>query len=190
MNPIRPAKHWYVLAIHPGFANLIQYKLRRMGIEVYVPKAPLPERKGREKREKSLFPGYIFCRLSIQDQKAISLTAGAIGLLGIPMPAPCSDDDISTLRKALHSRLPVQALPFVQRNKHVSVVKGPLRGLRGFVLNRQGGPYFAIPIKALKCTLAFKLGHSSIQSLQKPSESVGPVSVQFRKQRRRRSNPK
>jgi transcription antitermination factor NusG len=185
MNPTRSTKHWYVLATHAGFANLIEQKLRKMGIDVYIPKSSMPGQPG---REKLLFPGYIFCRLSNEDQPATSLTAGAISLLGIPAPTPCDENDFSTLRKALRSRLPVQVFPFVQRNKQVCIVKGPLRGLTGFVINRQGERYFAIPIKALKRTLAFKLGTCSIRSLQRPSQSRGSVSEEYKERRHRRSN--
>jgi transcription antitermination factor NusG len=149
--------------------------------------APKARLRDQTRSEKSLFPGYIFCRLPIGYQRAISLTAGALGLLGIPAPTVFNEDDFSTLQKALRSRLPIEVLPFVQRTKKVRVVKGPLCGLTGFVLNRQGDRYFAIPIKAVKLTLAFKLGNCSIQFVHRLSRPTRPVQ-QYKERRHRRSN--
>jgi len=174
-----------VLAIHPGFEQLVSQRLRGKGIGVYVAKARLPGKTG---SEKSLFPGYLFCRLPIRAERTVSLTPGALGLLGTPSPTPCNDDDFSTLQKALRSGLPVKVLPFLQRNKKVRFAKGPLRGITGFILNRQGDRYFAIPIKAVKRTLAFKFGNWSIQSVHSLPQLKGPVPEEHKGKRYRRSN--
>jgi transcription antitermination factor NusG len=174
-----------VLAIHPGFEQFVTQRLRGKGIDVYVPKAPLP---GKMNSEKSLFPGYLFCRLPIKEERTVSLTPGALGLLGTPSPTPCDDEDFSTLQKALCSGLPVKVLPFLQRNKQVRVAKGPLRGITGFILNRQGDRYFAIPIKAVKRTLAFKFRNWSIQCVHSLPQLKGPVPEERKGKRHRRSN--
>jgi len=117
--------------------------------------------------QKLLFPGYLFSRFQVKDQRTILLIPGVVDLLGIPVATPCDEEEFSALQKAVRSRLPMTILPFVRRIKRFRVIRGPLRDLAGFTLSRQGKRYFAISIGAIRRTLAFNLKDCPVQIIEK-----------------------
>jgi len=127
-------KRWYLLKVRPTFEPLVQRELTRLDFETF-----LPEHSHRKFIKRNLlFPGHIFCRCDVLDQKRVLSSPGVLCILGIPDPLPFDDSDISDLRKAIICNLPSSVIQRQVGGEAVRILDGPLRDLTGIRFAREG----------------------------------------------------
>jgi len=157
-------ERWYVLVVRAGFESIVVQKLRQVGFETYLPEYH-PANRGDS--SKFLFPGYVFCRFALKQQRSVTLVTGALYILGDQAPMPFEDGEFASLRIATNSGLKMRVFPSSRRSNRVRVLHGPLSGLDGFVLARTGKRYFAMSVRPLKQALAFNLKDCPTQLIHK-----------------------
>ena len=177
-------EHWYVLKVRRGFETLVSDRLRKRGVEAFVPEHKPHPQKAHIK--KCLFPGYVFCRFALENQRPITAIPGVLCIMGAPSPTPF-DGEFAVLEGAIRSELPFHVLPLVQTRERVRVLNGPMRRLVGSILEKDCQRYFAFPLKTIKRNLAFDCQGWSLEIIRspRPSRRILPKTAQGRGAKRR-----
>jgi transcription antitermination factor NusG len=85
--------------------------------------------------QKSLFPGYLFCRFDPQNRLPVLTAAGVISILKAgDRLLPVDDGEIATIRALLNSGLPVYPHPYLEVGQRVRIEGGALAGVEGLLL--------------------------------------------------------
>lgn len=110
--------------------------LSGQALEVYLPTHRVWSRRTMVPKEveEPVFPGYLFvrCNLTKETWLAIKKTTGVVRILGIgDEPVPVPDHEIESLRQVLSVQPHIRGHPRLRRGDRVRVVKGPLKGVLG-----------------------------------------------------------
>ncbi len=105
-----------------------------------------------------LFPGYLFCRLDSQKILPILTTPGVLGVVGFgKVPAPIDEQEIDAIRAVVTAGLPAQSWPFTREGDEVSIVAGPLRGVRGIVNTLKNDRHLILSITMLQRSVSVEV---------------------------------
>ncbi len=125
---------WYALRVKPNHEKPVAAALRGKGLQEFLPLL-------RSKRQWSdrvkmmdlpLFPGYLFCRLNLEDRMPLITTPGFLYIVGVGRnPEPVDESEILAIRSVLRSGFPVTPWPSLMVGQKVQLKHGPLRGLEG-----------------------------------------------------------
>jgi transcription antitermination factor NusG len=128
------ANSWFALRVKPNHEKPVAAALRGKGLQEFLPLL-------RSKRQWSdrvkmmdlpLFPGYLFCRLNLEDRMPLLTTPGFLYIVGIGRnPEPVDESEILAIRSVLRSGFPVTPWPLLMVGQKVQLKYGPLRGLEG-----------------------------------------------------------
>jgi transcription termination/antitermination protein NusG len=129
---------WYALRVRPNYEKPVAAALRGKGFQEFLPLI-------RSKRQWSdrvkimdlpLFPGYLFCRLNLDERLPLLTTPGFLYLVGVGKnPEPVDEAEIAGIQAVLRSGLTITPWPNLVVGQKVRLKHGPLRGLEG-VLTR------------------------------------------------------
>jgi transcription antitermination factor NusG len=87
--------------------------------------------------EKPLFPGYVFLQLAPEQRRQACQSDYVANLLEVNDQA-LFIEQLGNVLRALETDLQVRLAPEIGEGKRVRIVRGPLRGLEGFVEQRYG----------------------------------------------------
>jgi transcription antitermination factor NusG len=121
-----------------------------------------------------LFPGYLFCRVNIQDRLPILTAPGVIRIVGYNrLPIPVDEAEISAIQAIVSSGLPKQPWPFLKIGERVQITSGPLRGLDGILVDVRGGHHLVISVSLLQRSVAVKIDSAFVKPLK--SRAIAPL---------------
>jgi len=117
----------------PLYRSLRRWKDRRVEL-------PLP-----------LFPGYVFVRIALCNRLQVLEIPSVARLVGFNgMPAALPESEIELLRSGLAGGIRAAPHPYLRLGRRVRLIAGPLAGLTGILLRRQGKSRLAISIDLLQ----------------------------------------
>ncbi len=134
-NVVEPAHYpWFAIRVKPNYEKPVLATLRGKGFEPYLP--VLRTRRQWSDRVKimdmPLFPGYLFCRLDLQNRMPLVTTPGFLYIVGVGKnPEPVDESEIEAIAAVLRSGLPVKAHTSLKVGQRIELQRGPLRGLQG-----------------------------------------------------------
>lgn len=115
----------------------------------------------------ALFPGYLFCRLDIQNRLPVLTTPGIIQIVGYRrVPAPVEESEIDAIQTMVTSGLPAQPWPFLQVGDKVQIERGPLRGLEGILLAMRGALRLVLSVTLLQRSVAVEIDPAFVNRLR------------------------
>src|SRR5262249_10870162 len=123
--------------VKPRWEKAVARALEHKGFDTLLPLYKKHHTYGTRSKDSELplFPGYAFCRFNVLARLPILTTPGVNQILGNEStPTPISEIEVSSLRTAMKSDLPLQPFPFVQIGQRVRVVEGALAGVVGIVI--------------------------------------------------------
>lgn len=124
--------------------------------------------------EAPLFPGYLFCRVNVQDRLPVLSAPGVIRIVGYNRsPIPVDDAEINAIQAIVTSGLPNEPWPFLRVGDPVQIESGPLRGLRGILLAVRGEHRLVLSVTLLQRSVAVEIDSAYAKSLS----SVTPPAV-------------
>jgi transcriptional antiterminator RfaH len=136
LSPASPPR-WYVVYTKPSSEKVARDSLARKGIDVFLPK--IEERdsafSGGVVRIAPLFPGYLFARISVQDDYYKVIWArGVKRLVGNGEgPLPLDDSVVDLLMRKTGERGIIRPSQGFNLRDRVRVRSGPFEGLLGIV---------------------------------------------------------
>jgi len=160
------------LVVRPRAERTVQAGLANVGLETFVPWHGVRRRWSDRVKvlKQNLFPGYVFCRSTHAERGLVMNQGGVCGVVSFDSrPALIPDEEISSLRRAVESRLPLGPWPFLSVGQRVRIEKGLLAGLEGTLARDAGAWRVVVSINALQRSVAVQVDRDMI-SPQIPME--------------------
>src|SRR5438477_6730155 len=105
-----------------------------------------------------LFPGYMFCRLNVEDRMPILTAPGVIRIVGYNrVPVAVDEAEIKCLQALVTSGLPHQPWPFLRIGEQVQIESGPLQGLKGILVELRGMHRLVLSVSLLQRSVAVEI---------------------------------
>ncbi len=164
---------WYALRVRPNYEKPVAAALRGKGFQEFLPLI-------RSKRQWSdrvkimdlpLFPGYLFCRLNLDERLPLLTTPGFLYLVGVGKnPEPVDDAEIAGIQSVLRSGLTVTPWPNLVVGQKVRLMHGPLRGLDGVLTRIANRHRIYVSVTLLKRSISVEVDPEWVQPMSADSE--------------------
>ena len=141
MTDSQPATHWYAIWTRSRHEAVVRDQLQERKIEAFLPTITRWSRwKDRKKKiDWPLFPGYCFARFDANDTLQILKCNGVVNIVSFEgRPAPIEERELESIRLLVGSELQFDPCPLLKEGTMVEVVGGPLRGVVGRLLRKDG----------------------------------------------------
>lgn len=165
---------WYALWTKSRHEFKAEEALSIKGFEVFLPKTlKLSIRKDRKKYYNSpLFPGYIFIKTKLDKETYIEIvkTHGIMNVLGWKeKKAPfIPEKQIESLKILVDRSIPLEEHPFLKVGNYVKVIKGPLKGVIGIILNIKSKRKLIVQIDLLKRATSCEVSADDVIPIESP----------------------
>ncbi len=151
---------WYAAYTYARHEKRVAEHLQRLGVEsclaLYTATRQWSQR--RAQVEMPLFPGYVFVRIPLAERVRVLSAPGVAYLVGTRgEPTPLADDEIGPLRDCLSRKLQVEPIAYLDTGSRVRVVAGPLSGLEGVIVRRDGDTRFVVSIDLIRRAIAINV---------------------------------
>ena len=129
---------WYAIRVRSKCEKLVSTALSGKDYHQYLP-LYRSRRKWSDRLKDldlPLFPGYLFCRLDVQNRLPILTTPGVVSIVGTgKVPVPVPEAEIEAIRTVIRSGLHVLPWPRLAVGTKVVIEHGPLKDIEGVILN-------------------------------------------------------
>lgn len=164
------APKWYALYTRSRFEKKMLTELTDRSIEVFLPMREVLSRwKDRKKRIWiPLFPGYIFLNHvdTPENRYRILNIPGAVRFVGFEGHAnPIPDEQIEYVRRFLEASIAVDPYPYMQVGSRVEVIAGPLKGIRGILVEKRGRFRFVIQVDLIRQAVSVEIDASDVRAI-------------------------
>jgi len=164
---------WYAIRVRPNYEKPVATALRGKGFQEFLPLI-------RSKRQWSdrvkmmdlpLFPGYLFCRLNLDDRLPLLTTPGFLYLVGVGKnPEPVDEAEIAGIQALLRSGLRVTPWPNLVVGQKVRLKHGPLRGLEGVLTRIANRHRIYVSVTLLMRSISVEVDPDWVQPVSAESE--------------------
>jgi len=143
---------WVALTTRAQCERLVGEQLRSRGYSVFAPEIPAWSWRGPVRRASArpLFPGHLFVRDARREDGLRLL--GARGVLGV-----VPDRGIDAIRRVLDAFLFPMPHPYVPDGRRVTIRRGPLSGVEGFLLDTTGRALFVLSVHLFRRSVAVEI---------------------------------
>jgi len=173
---------WYALRVRPNYEKPVAAALRGKGLHEFLPLV-------RSKRQWSdrvkvmdlpLFPGYLFCRLNLEERMPVLTTPGFLYLVGVGKnPEAVDESEIAAIQSVMRSGLTVTPWPSLMVGQKVQLKHGPLRGLEGVLTKIANQHRMFVSVTLLKRSISVEVApewiHPISASNKMEQNSSGPA---------------
>jgi transcription antitermination factor NusG len=151
---------WFALRVRPNYEKPVAAALRGKGFQEFLPL--IESRRQWSDRVKvmnlPLFPGYLFCRLNLDERMPLLTTPGFLYLVGVGRnPEPVNESEIEAIQSVLRSGLPVTPWPSLMVGQKVRLKHGPLRGLEGVLTKIANQHRMYVAVTLLKRSISVEV---------------------------------
>jgi len=170
-----PPFPWFALQVRTKHELGVSDFLRGRGYQPFLPLCR--RRKVWSDRikvvETPLFPGYLFCRVNIQDRLPVLTAPGVMRIVGYNrLPIPVDEAEINAIQTIAGSGLPHQPWPFLHIGDQVEIELGPLKGLRGILVEMRGAHRLVLSVTLLRRSVAVEIDSEFVKSLASVERSL------------------
>jgi transcription termination/antitermination protein NusG len=172
---------WFALRVKPNHEKPVAAALRGKGLEEFLPL--LRTRRQWSDRVKvidlPLFPGYLFCRLNLEDRMPLLTTPGFLYIVGIGRnPEPVDESEILAIQSVLRTGVPVTPWPSLVVGQKVELKNGPLRGLQGVLSKIANQHRIYVSVTLLKRSISVEVDPQWVQPLSSTADPLEPPGAQ------------
>lgn len=167
---------WFALRVRNRAEQLVGSALESKGYEVFVP-AYLECRRYAgcvKKINAALFPGYLFCRLQVNNRLPLLTTPGVhhiVAMGGVPISV--DEAEVNAIRLVVDSKLPAIPWPYLTSGHRVRIESGPFTGIEGIVMTLKGSERLVLSVHLLQRSVAVEIDRSWVR----PMGVAGPGSI-------------
>lgn len=159
---------WYALYTRSRFEKKMLSELMDRDIEVFLPMREVLSRwKDRKKKIWTpLFPGYIFVHHvdTPENRYRILNIPGAVRFVGFEGRAhPIPDEQILAIRRFLEASIAIDPYPYVRVGSRVEVIAGPLKGIRGLLVQKRGKFRFVLQVDLIRQAVSVEIDASDVR---------------------------
>ncbi len=163
--------HWYAVHVRSRHEFRVTDRLKLKGVEIFLPTVEKLRRwKDRKKLiEFPLFPGYVFVRTTREPGNLLGVlkVTGVVRILctvpGEPDPIP--DEQITSLQKLLENKEALDPYPYLTEGQEVRIIKGPLRGVEGILVQRLDKHFLVLSVDVLRQGVALRISAADVEKI-------------------------
>ena len=147
---------WYAIYTCSRREKQVARVLQERNVECFLPlyEATRRHTHGGERIFLPLFSGYVFVHIALQDRMHVLQVPGVVQLVSFNgKPAALQDSEIEALQSVLTRGLPIEPYPYLKVNHEAEIRSGPLQGLRGRILRRNGHFRVVLSVDLLRRSL-------------------------------------
>jgi transcription antitermination factor NusG len=159
---------WYALQVRPRFERHVQLHLEEKGYPVFFPTYSVSRQWSDRVKTLTLplFPGYLFCRFSVQARLPILVTPGVNQVVGAgKVPIMVEEEELQAVRRVIESGVAAQPWPYLKVGEMVRIETGPLEGLTGIVTRIRNAYRLVVSVSLLMRSVAVELDSRWIKPL-------------------------
>jgi transcription antitermination factor NusG len=160
---------WFALQVHTTRELSVATLLQGRGYTPFLPLYQCRKRWSDRIRvsEAPVFPGYVFCRLNIQNRLPVLMTPGVTKIVGYSrVPVAVDEDEINAIQTMVKSGFPHEPWPFLEVGDRVRIEHGPLGGLEGVLLSIRGAHRLVLSVSLLRRSVALEIDAVSVKWLR------------------------
>lgn len=160
MSDLAFPTRWYALRTRSRHEKLVRDQLLNQGIEPLLPTVKrLSQWKDRKKEvEVPLFSGYCFVRFGSEQKLPVLKTVGVVDIIGRGQrPEPIPEEEIAAIQTLMTSVLPYDSHPYLHEGMMVEVIRGPLKGVRGILLRKEGRHRLVLGVRLIQQAAAVEI---------------------------------
>jgi len=165
----RCTEPWYAAYVRSRHEKVVVSQLSAKGITQYL---PLIEKlkKWSDRRvliNEPTFPGYVFVNISYEDRVSVLETRGVVRLVGPNTKEPWSIpvEEIKAIHKALNSNLACDPYPYLNVGKEVCVMRGPLQGYHGILIEKNKKHRLVLSIYLIGQSIGVEIDAADVKPL-------------------------
>jgi len=166
-DTMRVGKHWHAVQTRSRHEKVVSQLLGERALEHFLPLVRVLSQWTDRKKwvERPLFPGYLFVRIHQEEIAVVLGTRGIARLLGPGPhePSILADDEIENIRRLLSSNVPVDPYPYLRPGRLVHITRGPLRGVEGTLLRRNGRHLLLISVPVIGQSAVAEVAAENVQ---------------------------
>jgi transcription termination/antitermination protein NusG len=154
------AEQWYALRVKSRHEQVVSTSARNRGFEEFLPVYQARHRwSDRVKTiDVPLFPGYVFCRLRVENRLPLLTIPGVLHMVGIgKSPVAIVEGEIHSIQEAVASKLWAEPYPFLEVGERVRLQAGPLEGLEGILVEVRKHYRVVVSITMLRRSIAVEI---------------------------------
>jgi transcription antitermination factor NusG len=168
-------KNWIVVRSKPRSEKIAYAQLKEKGIEAYLPL--LKERRKWSDRKKwvefPLFSSYLFAKIEIKNSIFILQTNGVSSLVKFGEEIAIAQDEvINAIRLAIDGGYQLRPAEYFIAGNAVEVIEGPMRGVKGIVVQLKGKDRLVIKIDAIQQALSIDIDTRFIKNIKRKSDPI------------------
>ncbi|GJM15351.1 MAG: transcription termination factor NusG domain protein [Thermodesulfobacteriota bacterium] len=159
-------RSWYVVYTIVRHEKSVNAALTDKEVDTFLPiKKTISRWKDRMKEVHiPLFPGYLFVNSSLEDRLKILNTRGVIKILGVNgFPTPVPSEQIEIIKTILEKDLNCDPWPYMTEGKEVIVIRGPLEGTSGKIVERRGECRLILSVDLIKRSVSVEVDIDDVE---------------------------
>ena len=163
---------WFALQVKPLREKHVGSVLAGKGFTEFVPL--YRERRRRSDRIKEvelpLFPGYLFCRLDLNNRLPVLVTPFVRCIVGTGRtPTPVHDSEVEAIRTIVTSGQDALPWNFLPAGCMARIVEGPLQGLEGVLIEVKKQHRLVVSVTILQRSVAVEVEREWVRPVRMPS---------------------
>lgn len=159
---------WIAIQARPRLEPVAASGLRERGYEVLLPLS--------SGDNKTLFPGYLFCRFDASVRVPIVTAPGVVRIVGYGHePVRIDDWEIDAVRAVAESGLPVRPHLCLRVGQWVKVREGPLKGAVGRVAGSGRKKPFVVSVNVLHRAISVEVDEDWLEPMPGPPDGSPEV---------------
>lgn len=165
-SPLHP---WFALRVRSKHEQVASLHLSRRGYEEFCPSYKVERQWSDRKKttDQFFFPGYVFCRLNIEDRLPILTVPGVVNIVGFgDGPTPIPEEEVARVRTMVNSGLLVTPWPFLKIGETVLIERGPLAGVEGILQEVKGKFRIVVSINLLQRSVSSEIDRAWVRPLK------------------------
>ena len=168
-------KNWIVVRSKPRSEKIAYAQLKEKGIEAYLPL--LKERRKWSDRKKwvefPLFSSYLFAKIEIKNSIFVLQTNGVSSLVKFgELIAIVQDEVVHAIKLAIDGGYQLTPAEYFIAGNAVEVIEGPMRGVKGIVVQLKGKDRLVIKIDAIQQALSIDIDTRFIKNIKSKSDPI------------------
>jgi len=151
---------WYAVHVRSKSERVVSTVLEYKGVDQFLP--TYRSRRIWADRIKTLdlplFPGYVFCRIPLDQRNRVVTIDGVVGFVGAGrLPTPVSETEIQAIRAVVQSGMESRPWPFLKIGQSVRIERGPLAGISGILIRVKSSWRLVVSVTLLERSVAVEI---------------------------------
>jgi len=157
---------WFAIRVKSQYEKITAAVLHNKGYEELAPM--YRSRRYWSDRVKELdlplFPGYIFCRFDPLHRLPVLTSPGIVCIIGVgKTPVPVDDGEIARIQAIVSSGALAYPWPFLRVGQKVTITRGPLLGVEGFLVSLKNEYRLVVSITLLQRSVAAEIDRDCVE---------------------------